>query len=193
VSFTEQDFSIATTSLSRVTVTAGQTATYTLAVVPVGGFNQTVALTCSDAATLSVCNISQSSVLLNGTSSTPVTVTIATTAPVNVVLPLFRNGPSNIKSAPLAFTGVAIGLMAVISLLLWWPKQRFPWTHAIATTVLLAATMLVSSCASVPHPSTTGGGSPGTPAGSYTISISSTFTSGSTALTHSTSLTLIVQ
>jgi len=193
VSFTGQDFSIATTSPSRVTVTAGQTASYALAVVPVGGFNQTVALTCSDAATLSVCKVSPSSVLLNGTSSTPVTVTIATTAPVNGVLPLFRNGPSNIKSAPLAFTGVAIGLMAVISLLLWWPKKRFPWTPAIATTVLLAATMLVSSCASVPHPSTTGGGSPGTPAGSYTISISSTFTSGSTALTHSTSLTLIVQ
>jgi len=190
-----QDFSIATTSPSSVTVAAGQTATYTFAVTPVGGFNQTVALTCSGAATPSVCNVSPNAVSLNGTSSTPFTVSIATaaaTAASKGILPPFRIGPSGTKYEPLALTGLAVGFIAVISVLLWCPKQRFPHAQAIAITVALALTMLMSSCGGG-HTSTTPGLSPGTPAGTYTISISASFTSGSTALTHNTSLTLVVQ
>ena len=189
-----QDFSIATNSPSTVTVTAGQTATYTLAVAPVGGFNQTVAITCSGAPTLSVCNQSPTTVSLNGTSSTPVTVTIATTAPTKGILSSFRIGPSGTKYEPLALAGLAVGLMAVISVLLWCPKQRFSRVHAIAMIVALAFTMLMSSCSGggqSSSKSSTGG--VGTPAGTYTISISASFTSGSAALTHNTSLTLVVQ
>jgi hypothetical protein len=189
-----QDFSIAATSPSTVTVTAGQTANYTLAVAPVGGFNQTVALTCGGAPALSVCNVSPSSVSLDGTSSTPVTVTITTTPPTNGILPPFRIGPTSIKYEPLALIGLAVGFVAFISVVLWCPKQRFPRAHAIATTILLAAILLVSSCGGGGgHPSTSGGGSPGTPAGSYTISVSASSTSSSAALKHSTSLTLTVQ
>jgi hypothetical protein len=188
-----QDFSIAATSSSTVTVTAGQSANYTLAVAPVGGFNQTVALTCSGAPTLSVCNVSPSSVSLDGTSSTPFTVTITTTPPTNGILPPFRIGPSSIKYEPLALIGLAVGFVVFVSVLLWCPKQRFPRAHAIATTILLAAILLVSSCGGGGHPSSSGGGSPGTSAGSYNISVSASFTSGSAALKHNTSLTLNVQ
>ena len=188
-----EDFSIAATSPSTVNVTAGQTANYTLAVLPSGGFNQAVALTCSGAPTLSVCNVSPSSVSLNGTSSTAITVTITTMAPAKGILPLFRFGPSSIKYEPLALTGLAVGFGAFITVLLWCPKQRFPRAHAIATTILLAATLLVSSCGGGAHPSTSAAGSPGTQAGSYTISVSASFTSGSAALNHNTSLKLTVQ
>ena len=186
-----QDFSIAATSSSTVTVTAGQSANYTLAVAPVGGFNQTVALTCSGAPTQSVCNVSPSSVSLNGTSSTPVTVTITTMSATKGILAPFLIGPSSIKYEPLALLGLAVGFVVFISVLLWCPKQRFPHAHAIATTILLAAILLVSSCGG--GSSTSSGGSPGTAAGSYTISVSAAFTSGSAALKHNTSLTLTVQ
>ena len=81
----------------------------------VGGFNQTVALTCSAAATLSVCNASPSAVSLNGTSSTPFTVTIATTAQTKGILPPFRIGPSGTKYGPLALTGLALGFTASLA------------------------------------------------------------------------------
>jgi hypothetical protein len=87
---------------------------------------------------------------------------------------------------------LAVGFTAVIIVLLWCPKQRFPRVQAIAITVALALTMLLSSCGGG-HSSTTTGGSPGTPAGTYTISVSASFASGSAALTHNTSLTLVVQ
>jgi hypothetical protein len=87
---------------------------------------------------------------------------------------------------------LAVGFIAVISVLLWCPKQRFPRAQAIAITLALALTMLMSSCGGG-HTSTTPGLSAGTPAGSYTISISASFTSGSAALKHNTSLTLVVQ
>jgi hypothetical protein len=41
--------------------------------------------------------------------------------------------------------------------------------------------------------SSSSGGSGGTPAGSYNLAVTGTFTSGSTTLSHTTKLTLVVQ
>src|SRR5208337_402275 len=73
-----QDFSVAPSSPSSATVTPGQTAKYTVAVAPGGGFNQTVTLTCSGAPAQSTCSVSPSSVKLNGSAPAPVTVTVTT-------------------------------------------------------------------------------------------------------------------
>jgi hypothetical protein len=62
-----QDFSF-TSSSSTQTVIPGSTATYTLAVNPVAGFNQTVALSCSGAPTGSTCSLSPSSIALSGSA-----------------------------------------------------------------------------------------------------------------------------
>jgi hypothetical protein len=49
-----QDFSMAPSSSSSATVSPGQTASYTIAVVPDGGFSQTVLFGCSGAPSGSV-------------------------------------------------------------------------------------------------------------------------------------------
>src|SRR5215469_8642947 len=61
---TGQDFSLATTSTTTATVAPGQTANYTLAVAPAGGFNQNVTLACGGVPGLSMCNVSPSSLTL---------------------------------------------------------------------------------------------------------------------------------
>jgi len=64
------------------TVTAGQTATFTLTITPSNHYNGTVALTCpSGLPQLATCSFSPSSVTLDGLTPVTVTLTIATTAP----------------------------------------------------------------------------------------------------------------
>ena len=54
-----------------------------------------------------------------------------------------------------------------------------------------AATALVAGCGS--SSSNGGGGTGGTAAGTYNLTVTGTFKSGSTTLTHATKLTLVVQ
>jgi hypothetical protein len=79
LSGTGQDFSMAGASGST-TVSPGQTANFSVAVSPAGGFNQLVALNCSGGPALSTCAVSPSMVTLNGSAATMVTVAITTTA-----------------------------------------------------------------------------------------------------------------
>jgi hypothetical protein len=72
LSGTGQDFSLAPITPASATVAAGQTANYTVAVSPAGSFNQTVALTCTGGPALSTCEVTPSSVPLNGTLATNV-------------------------------------------------------------------------------------------------------------------------
>lgn len=69
---------LASGSSSSATVTAGGTATYTLALSPIAGFNQTVNLTCSGAPATINCTPSPTSVILDGTNAGTVTVTVTT-------------------------------------------------------------------------------------------------------------------
>jgi hypothetical protein len=83
LSGTGEDFSIGigAGSSALATVTAGQPATYNLSITPVGGFKQVVALTCSGAPFESTCSVSPSSVTLNGSAASSVSVMVTTTAP----------------------------------------------------------------------------------------------------------------
>ena len=184
LSGTGQDFSVASSGSPTATVTAGQTANYTLAVSPGGGFNQTVAFTCGGAPALSVCTVSPSSFSLNGASAASVTATITTTMH-GFLLPI---GVGTIRVGTERIVGfcLSVGLAALIWVLRWRHKQRFIWIQAIAAVILFSIGVTLTSCGG-------GGGSPGTPAGTYTISVSGSFSSGSTTLTHGTNLTLVVK
>jgi len=69
-----------TASPSTNTITAGQSASYSLTIVPSGGFNQTVSLTCTGAPAGATCSISPASVALNGSSASTATATVTTVA-----------------------------------------------------------------------------------------------------------------
>jgi hypothetical protein len=189
---TGQDLSIAPGSGASATISPGQTASYAIAVSPSAGFNQSVAFSCTGAPALSMCTVSPSPVQLNGTSPATVTVTVTTTAPSKgFALPLGTNWPRGMNYGP---NSLLIGLSAIVmivTLFLWPWGQRLRWvTPVFACGILLWVGMTMTSCGG----GTGGGsGSPGTQAGTYTLTVSASFTSGSTTLTRNTQLTLIVQ
>ena len=188
---TGQDFAVGAPA-PTATVVAGQTASYTVSILPGGGFSQTVSISCAGAPALSTCSVTPSSVTLNGSTSSPVAVTVKTVAS-SLVSPGFpRAGPQLPPNySPLLLVLLFLWLTMMAGLI----KQRAEHHISSATVSLLAlvlcAALTLASCGS--GSSQGGGGNPGTRAGAYTLSVSGSFTSGSTTLTHVTNLTLVVQ
>jgi len=183
---TGQDFSMNSSS-SSATVSSGQTANYTVAIVPDGGFNQKVALSCTGAPALSACSLSPSSVVLNGSTPTSITVSVSTGGSPTTALRPFGIPPV-VFSARLFLSFAA--LMTLVSFYFLLPPRKRPaWLLRGATLAMLLLFLTgLSSCG--------GGGNShggGTPAGTYTLTVTGAFTSGSSTLTHNTSLTLVVQ
>jgi hypothetical protein len=186
------DFSVSSAT-SSATITAGQTATYTLSLSPMGGFNQSVVLTCSGAPAMSTCTVSPSTVSLNG-AAMPVTVTVATVARSHALIPpigFTMPGNTNYLLIPmvLLLSGIARKISA--------QRQRRTQCNApaivpvpiTAFAALLCIFLTQSSCGG----GGTTGGTSGTQAGTYTVSVTATSTSNSTTVTHKTNLTLVVQ
>jgi hypothetical protein len=212
---TGMDFTL-TTSTSTVSVSQGQSATYTVSVGAVGGFNQAVGLTCTDPASESTCSISPSSQAPESNA----TVTVTTTAPSHVpprtppaprrpwpqALPVLamllawlawawcgqpawtRRGLGRSHAGlafPLSFLTLPLFERRRESAGLHWRSILLPLAASLALTLALAA------CGG-------GGGgtpvqkNPGTTPGNYTLTITGTVGSGSTADTHTLPLTLTV-
>ena len=154
------DFSLIPTP-TTATVNAGQSASYTLSIVPINSFNQALTLTCVGQPANSNCTINPSSVTPNGTATTTVAVSIATTART-------LTGPRSLpRAAPLEpfhllpfqwlrwllALFILAGLMATIG------RARV----RIAVTVLCV--LLWGACLSNKNPT-------GTPAGNYAVTLS---------------------
>ena len=173
------DFTVGLASGSQAsqTIAAGQNAQFGIIVAPAGTFTGTVNLSCSitpAATSAPTCSLSSSAVQLSGTALT-VTATLATAAPITSQSRLPFGG------APVAWTAILLG-----TLLPW--KRKQPLLRAI--TVIAFAGVSVIGCggggsSSSSHTTTT----PGTPAGTYTATI--TAVSGS--LNHNTTMTVVVQ
>ena len=63
------DFSVTPGAAASATVTAGQTASYSIAVAPAGGFAASVALSCSGGPAGSACAVSPSTIALSGAAA----------------------------------------------------------------------------------------------------------------------------
>jgi uncharacterized repeat protein (TIGR03803 family) len=180
LSGTGEDFSIslATGAPQSVTVSPGANASYSLSITPTGGFTQSLTLGCSGAPSLATCSVSPSSLTLNGTHALSLEVSVATAAPSIVW---------RVPHTP--FGPIGAGVVCVFSLFALWLAARSGRTFRLrfaCLTVLLAAGAMCSSCGGG---SSSSQGSPGTPAGTYMLTI--TGTSGS--LNNSVVLTLIVK
>jgi Phosphoesterase family/Abnormal spindle-like microcephaly-assoc'd, ASPM-SPD-2-Hydin len=186
-SSTTRDFSLAASPTSG-TITAGQSATFTLNVSPSGGFNQTVSLACSGAPQAGTCTISPSSVTLNGSSASKATLTVTTTTRgMLVVRPeprwIFPGLPA--LGERMELTKI-LWLMATLALLGLLADRRRQARLVLGFAVLLV--VLASGCPGMVKstPPT------GTPAGNYTLTLTGTSGTGSSALTHSIKVTLAV-
>jgi len=177
------DFSIspAAGSPNSATVTAGQSATYTVSASGASGFSGTVSFSCSDLAFQSSCSVSPNSVMVNGTTAQNATVTVTTTAR-SALPPRWRPPilPPNLR-VTLPWLLLLLSLVILTRALRRRSRRRRAW---VGLAAMLIAAALFFGCG--------GGASPpqnGTPAGTYTITVSAT----SAGVTRSTMLSLTVR
>ncbi len=151
-------------SPSSATITAGQSATFTLTATAAGGFNQAIALSCSGAPAGSACNVSPSSINPNGSTATA-QVNVTTTARSSLV-------PA---SWPRLWWPLALVLLAALAYLMLYmlPRQSRPRIRLAIAVPALGLLLASIGCGSTAQNTvTTAQG--GTPAGSYTLTITST-------------------
>jgi subtilisin family serine protease len=180
------DFTISAAP-SSTTITAGQTANYTVSTTPTNGFNQTVTWSCTGAPTAASCSVSPMSMMLDGTHAANATVTVTTTA--RGMLPPaapVRNAPPSIPW--MVATRLAL-LLACAWLLVWAtphrlglaPRQR---PGLAAAAALIAVALCTYSC---------GGGysnSPGPPGSPtlYSVTLNPTSVNGGSPSTGTVTL-----
>jgi gametolysin peptidase M11 len=176
------DFAMTPSAPTSVTISAGSTATYTVAVNGEAGFTSNVSLSCAVPAPESTCSARPLTVAPGGTA----TITVTTTA--HQLLPPIGTTRRLIPWRKL--TPVIFLLVLSVTLQALGGTRRFRLAYAFAFHLILVAAFQ-SGCAATIS-STVSKSAPaayGTQAGTYTIMV--TGTCGN--LTHTATLTLIVK
>jgi hypothetical protein len=162
------------------TVTAGQSANFTITITPSGGFVNAVNLSCSGLPAGATCGFAPPSLTPSGAVSSALTIT--TTA--HTVSSASRV-PSVLAASALTGFGL-LGLVIVGGV----PGRKRVWQSAAMLLVVIAFVAGMTGCGGnkatptpVPNPAT------GTPAGTYTVTV--TAASGTTS--HTGTITLTVQ
>jgi hypothetical protein len=166
-----------TASPAVATITVGQSATTTLTITPVGGYNGTVKFTCGTLPAEATCTFAPATVTPSGGAVTT-TLTVATTATTTSLLRPF--------STPLQ--GIALAFLFILGLS---PRRIRVVNHrllraGLLTLVLLTSLVSLSGCNS---PSKTT--NPGTPTGVQTLVVTAADSSG--AVSHAINFQVTIQ
>lgn len=183
----EQDFTL-TSSTASQTVSAGQmTGPYNLTIQPVGGsFNGAVTLACSGLPALSQCSFAPATPVTPGNSPAAAVMTISTTA-----------ATSSLMAASTGIGGLGFcvcGLGLVLGGVRRRKDARLRLCPAAALSglgAILFVLLLLPSCSGVSSGSA-GGGHPGTPSGTYKITVTGTSPAVPADAGQSTQVTLVV-
>jgi hypothetical protein len=180
VSAAGASFSLSTPNPASVTVTAGSPATFATTITPTGGFAGTVTVSCSVATSASPAPACASILVqVNGTA-VAASMTVNTTAP----------HASFVQSAPSIFYAMLLPVGGMTLLGLSFGSRRKKVLGILLIFLMGSGLLFLASCSSGGSSGGGGGGlTGGTPAGTYTITV--TGTSGT--LTQTTTFTLTVQ
>jgi len=177
---------------SALSITAGQSASYSASVTPVGGFKGTVSLTCGGVPALTTCSISPTQLPLDGTNPAIASVTLTTTAHSS-----FPPIAPRRFAPPQPFAKLLVRFFAYLFVcVILWRLARIPRKRVLLiVAVVLPLALLCTSCGgSTSSTSSSGGTNPppptqqGTPQGAFTITVTGT----SANLTHTTNVLLKV-
>jgi hypothetical protein len=195
---TGTDFSIglAPGGSATATVPAGSSATFNLQVTPIGGFDGTVALSCTGAPPESTCYVPETSTLLSGNTPTTFSVLVDTTALSSATPGVGRQWPpvGGLRILPMALmVALASTLMAFASRFRGAAAQaRRAYAFAIPLGFLVVAMILIGCGGGGGGGSSNGSSGPppsgGTSTGNYVLTITGT----SNGVSHSQTLTLTV-
>jgi len=181
-------------SITSSGVTAGETATFPLTLTSEGGFRQPVTLTCFGAPADSTCTANPAKVMLDPNGPTSIALNVATMAPSRGA-PHWRLGPPTAPRGDLRKLLILAAIWALAALALAGGLTQRARPTARAALALFALVLLMGpallSCGggqSAMNPST----NPGTPSGTYPLTVTATFASGGTVITHNLTLTLKV-
>jgi len=171
---------------SSTSIPAGQAANFTVSAIPAGGFNQTVTWSCTGAPPQATCQAVPSTATLDGVHATTAKVMLQTTA--RSLMPLL-GPPRTVRPIPFWVTASCLVWLAFCAML-WTLLRRSRERVWVSAALLLCAAVICASC---------GGGGPGppppppppqgTPAGTYTLTV----TGSSGNLSHSKTVKVIVQ
>jgi hypothetical protein len=172
-------FTVASNPASQ-SISPGQSATFTFTVTPAGGYTGTVDFACGTLPSEASCSFNQSAVVITSGATGSSTLTISTAAPTTSrnEIPL---GPWS-ASSTLALAGI-VGLAFAPSKMRRWNRTF----RALLCLALLGAFWLpLMGCGG-------GGGTTmvgGTPAGSYTVSVTASDSAGGATTTAQITLTV---
>jgi Abnormal spindle-like microcephaly-assoc'd, ASPM-SPD-2-Hydin len=180
------DFALSSSTFATTaSVTAGQTATYTVWLGPQAGFVGTVSLSCRGGPKGSTCTTTPASATLNSLGGGyAITVSVKTSAAGTAVVRQFPRMPYGIYFV----LRLSICLLLALATLLWWRRrtaENLATPRAAVIALLIGVLFLAGSCGG--GSSAGGSGSSATPQ-SYIITVSGT--SGS--LTNSAQVMLTV-
>jgi uncharacterized protein (TIGR03118 family) len=182
------DFSIAA-SPSTLTIAAGQPAAFTVTLGGLNGFSSAVTLTCSGQPLGSTCNFSPASVspASGGTATSSMTITTSS-SPYNPAVRMARNSTGGIFATLLPIPTLGLFGLLVVGKKNRQRLQARKWFHYLASSLalLIFAGFLLAAGGCGYNANSTANG---TQRGTTTVMI--TGTSGN--LTHSATVTLIVQ
>ncbi|MBZ5492509.1 MAG: choice-of-anchor D domain-containing protein [Acidobacteriia bacterium] len=193
VTGTGTDFDFAPGGTTQVTVVAGDTATFNLSAMAVNGFSGQLSFDCAGAPAGALCSLSTPNLNVIGNVPVPLTVTV-TTSP-------HTSASSRPQKNFWGFTLASI--IACVPLAFFARKQRARVWLTGSLAVLVVAIVL-AGCGGgggtppnptptppspTPTPPLTTGG---TPAGTYTMTVTATAQTGSGPVSHQVQMTLVV-
>ncbi len=177
-------FTLSATPLSPATASPGGSATSTVTVTPDNGFSGSVTLSCSISPAVALGPTCSAA---SATTAAPGTLTVNTTATTALLQHPANDGSSRLFYALfLPFGGMALLGLGFGS----FGSRRKKWFGFLLLGLLVSSLLLMPACGGSSSHSGHGG-SAGTPAGSYTITVSGTAT-GAAQTGASPSLTLTV-